>query len=770
MNYRIIFILNVMLFLLFLPQEAYGTYSEEQLSELSLQDLMDIEVSFGTFTGIEQAKFPGNITIITREDIALTPARNILDLIEIYVPGATYVTHFQGQRLGMRGILSDQNYSYQLLVNGKNMNLKSSYGPMFEIQDKDLSSIEKIEIISGSGSAIYGPGAIAGIINIITKKPKDKYLTFGMQNNLQYRYQNRNIEFYDTWKKLQVYFNASISESDGLENTKFWYVDRAHHLADNQPYGWGYMSPHWGNYGYGNDAPAMYDDYNDTPEVKIHLDLEWGDNLRLWSRYSTYNHTLVTPKRVAAEGAVFAGQLAKYFSTELSYNSNLGNKINWVNKLGFDSANIRHINLYQGAGELFDHISQRGNSYSENEVIYHSLFNYSLNEKYKFALGGEVCYEYYSPEWGMDDESFILSMQAPIRFAVLNNSSDFYEYYGESIATVIDEEIDGTMYSIFGEANLDFHKRFRTLASMRVDKHEFSDIAYSPRLALISEISDKNVLTFMLSRSVRMPAFTDLFAQDYLGGENAKPEIVNSSEFIISHQPNPNLNIKFDAYYYTVDQISWIGEEHYSDFIGTFNLLGIEPEIRYQNERLALGGNYSFIKQLDWEPEIETEAWISGLAGEQIFLDDYGSNRINNLPKHALKAFGNYKLSSNIKFHFDGRLMWDFQQKEMLDKFLEAHEEYGNEDTLEAMKQIYQDLEDHGYTKPSFTSNFAVNWKVVPEKYNINLKLYAMNLISYNHIRYVIQFWEGGNVRQYPRQSGFIDEPLSVGINVEIQL
>jgi len=82
------------------------------------------------------------------------------------------------------------------------------------------------------------------------------------------------------------------------------------------------------------------------------------------------------------------------------------------------------------------------------------------------------------------------------------------------------------------------------------------------------------------------------------------------------------------------------------------------------------------------------------------------------------------------------------------------------------LNDITDALNEHGYTKLSFTSNASLNWKLPIRKFDLQLNLYAMNLISHNHIRYVIQFWEPGNNRQYPRQCGFVEGPISVGLKL----
>ena len=69
-------------------------------------------------------KTPACVTTITAEDIARTPARNILDLMEIYVPGMLYMNHSDGPEPGIRGIIADRPYKFLVNVNGMNVNIQ----------------------------------------------------------------------------------------------------------------------------------------------------------------------------------------------------------------------------------------------------------------------------------------------------------------------------------------------------------------------------------------------------------------------------------------------------------------------------------------------------------------------------------------------------------------------------------------------------------------------------------------------------------------------
>jgi len=90
----------------------------KDLFDMSLTELMDIEVYVpGSITAKDPFKVPASITVITAEDIARTPARNLLDLIEIYVPGALYMNPSVGPVPGFRGIIADRPYKFLVNVN-----------------------------------------------------------------------------------------------------------------------------------------------------------------------------------------------------------------------------------------------------------------------------------------------------------------------------------------------------------------------------------------------------------------------------------------------------------------------------------------------------------------------------------------------------------------------------------------------------------------------------------------------------------------------------
>ena len=737
-------------------------YSIEELLDMSLEELLNLKIRTGTLIDIKGSELPVALTIITKQDIQLTPARNLLDLLEIYVPGFTYVEHFMGPRMGLRGILGDQNYSFLLLVNGRNENIKYSHGPFFELLNKDLSEIHKIEVIRGPGSVTYGSGAIAGIINIITINNYENDLNqLSYSQNRLYNFDKYSFESQYKDNNFESCLNYSQARSKGNPDIKFWYIDRAH------GYGYGFMNPSWGNMEKGSLAPPLYADYKDQPETKMQYYAIYKENYELLARYTSTSQNYTTQSNTLFNDDIWNGISGKHANIELKHHYSFSDILSYKSLLSFGSADICEYRYWRGEDANLEDITQKGLSFSENEYNYNIQFNLEPSKKINLAFGAEYNYEFYAPQWGKEDNTFLMSFQPPIHFAVIDSSSGFYRYFHDlGFATLIDDDISCNTISVFGEGYLDLHPKLKVMFSGRYDKHNLADPAISPRIALISALNENNVMKLTLQKSVRIPLFGDLYSQDYLETGKSEFEELRGMELSYQRLQNQNLSIGMNIYYNEIDQFAWIPETEASGLAGNLDLMGLEMELQYKTNKNLAGMNYSYVKQLNWESSFNDTAWITGLEGEIIYLDDNASDRLNNFPSHNLKFFWNRNLTDNLRLHLDGRFAFDYQQSIMLDKFKAAHEEYGNPVTIDEMNDIIDALENHGYAKPSFTSDISLSWKKELSDLSFTTTIFARNVISYNHVRYIIQYWENDNLRQYPRQCGFIEEPLDIGIEI----
>ncbi len=198
--------------------------ADDAMASMSMEELMNIEVAVATkkSTGIRET--PGIITVITADQIQSSGARDMIDLIQRYVPGfafASPISYGGVVGLGSRGIWSFDG-KILILLDGMETN-ESRFGSVVFGNNYTLENIERIEIIRGPGSAVYGGYASMGVVNIITKQAKDgitgsaswlmahtrkSFTHNNLSFNSQYANENLRIAF------SGVYGNGTRSDKD----------------------------------------------------------------------------------------------------------------------------------------------------------------------------------------------------------------------------------------------------------------------------------------------------------------------------------------------------------------------------------------------------------------------------------------------------------------------------------------------------------------------------------------------------------------------------
>jgi hypothetical protein len=555
---------------------------------------------------------------------------------------------------------------------------------------------------------------------------------------------------------------GSIGTSRGIENPEFYYIDRAH------GYGYGYMSDTWGNKGLGTPAPNFYADFQHKPEIKAQLDINFLKEITFRARYTTFSYIKQQQKTLSEEGPAFPGLYGKQYTSSLNNNHKFSEKLKLESHIGFNSQSHGEIMLYQGSNKPFNDISQRRSSYSENRFNLRSVLSYEPFEKLKMAYGIEGSYWYYGAEWGKAKNSFIMDFAQPVNFAVLDSSSGFYAQYNPNgIVTLLKNPINMHQISGFYEFNYLPFDNTTVLFSGRIDKHNLAKVAFSPRIAIIQQLNKNNFLKLIAQQSVRLPNFRELYAIGFSEGPYPDPEEHRGIELIYSSILKQNFSLNLSAFSQSVNQIGYSSNNR-SEVIGEFNTAGFEADISYKLNNFNVALSYSYIYQLTWNPEYEINAYLSniGLDSLDIPLINAGSNRINNFPQHQIKLLTSYKINKSFYVHFNSRFASNYGQVDMLNMFKAVHDNYGDLRTKQEMGNIYDDLIEKGYSRPSFTSNISVSYNFKLKNVNLVLSTWIMNLIAVNHMRYVYQYWEDGNNRQYPRQIGFVAEPRTFGFRL----
>jgi len=158
----------VSLFLAALAMPGLSKAEEEEIKK-PLVTLEEVVVT-ATRDTREIRKIPANITVIKSEDIEKSGATSIVDVLEKVV--GIHFTTFSGNpsqaEIDMRGFGQNGHGRVLILLDGRRLN-RPDMASINWLQIP-INTIEKVEVVSGANTVLYGDNAVAGVINIITKR------------------------------------------------------------------------------------------------------------------------------------------------------------------------------------------------------------------------------------------------------------------------------------------------------------------------------------------------------------------------------------------------------------------------------------------------------------------------------------------------------------------------------------------------------------------------------------------------------------------------
>ena len=117
---------------------------------------------------------PSTLTVLTDEDIRLTGTTHLPDLLRRVVGVDAMQLSAAGTDIAIRGFNRKISNKVLILIDGRSTYLDFVGYTFFEMLPISLEEIERIEVIRGPGSAVYGANAVTGVINIITKTPGER--------------------------------------------------------------------------------------------------------------------------------------------------------------------------------------------------------------------------------------------------------------------------------------------------------------------------------------------------------------------------------------------------------------------------------------------------------------------------------------------------------------------------------------------------------------------------------------------------------------------
>lgn len=146
-----------------------GAQETPDLTSLSVDDLMNVEVTSVSRKGQKVADTAAAVFVITQDDIQRSGATCIPEVLRI-VPGLN-VARINGNvwAISVRGFNGQFANKLLVMIDGRIVYTPLFSGVYWDVQDTLLEDVDRIEVIRGPGGTLWGANAVNGIINIITK-------------------------------------------------------------------------------------------------------------------------------------------------------------------------------------------------------------------------------------------------------------------------------------------------------------------------------------------------------------------------------------------------------------------------------------------------------------------------------------------------------------------------------------------------------------------------------------------------------------------------
>jgi len=681
------------------------------LLSLQLEDLTQISLSSSSAT-LSQTLLrdtPASTTIIDHKQIIESGARNLDELLEIYVPSFSYMYKIQGNQIGLRGIISDRNNKILLLVNGKNMNIKAADGGAISEQwFSMLGDIKKVTVISGSGSTIYGPGAIAGIINIETFNGTD------------------NKGFWSSGRigLREEFFSAEMSIADEISSNLNYYIyygidsyDGASQDISPEKFSFDYdfnskkTAPIFHDTAIGFATTSTNGSFESKPRHKFHAQLS-GKNFDLWLRFTRSSSSVSTNQNSFIQYGDFGRydwlEDTGFENQQLTIATNIRQKLNEKTRIEYDfSYMLSDVSIVYSQNPE----ETRNKYWGENNFNTKILFTYLYNPKHTLNLGVEYDYNRFGRKSALESDE-------PSLIASLVNTP------GISWNT--------EMYSIMGEYKYYYSKDVLLFVNMRADKHTYTDWMFSPRLSLIKHLTPFSTLKFIASRSTRHSDDADLYSQYLKDSSMGDTEKLTSYELIYDFTKK-NFSFTFTPYYTIHDIVAFDDTTFKTDTIGTAKYYGFETEFHYSfNKKLFISLSHAYTKLLNFQLADED------IMRQNISAQPYGyGDDFANWNNHITKLRVNYQLNSKLKWINSMQIYWGMPGAEDMS-------DYNNIDLI----QTYLYNESVKYKLPVLETNEAVEEHIYLNS-GISYQVKKDLLMTFNAYNILGFFDSSYNIRNY---------------------
>ncbi len=566
------------------------------------------------------------------------PARSLFELLDIYVPDLEIIRHhWESDHIGLRGIYNENKYL--LLVNGRVINDFTHFGAQSERDLVLLQDIHHIDVVRGPGSALYGPGAVSMVINIVTYNAdtfKGTEVT-GRIGAIEEFYSGEvkhSQAFDDNDGGLFVYAGGGqydgASKYDAPQIFPYTFPASSYGTEAGQPF---------------TNAPISRDGaaYRNFEPAKLHIELT-RDDWDIWGRYTRGGKQFIwAPGLWAPSPAGYANSSTPVTNNGYGYQQMIG-------YVGYKQTLSKEIDMdyvFSYATMDFTQFRQSAiaDAYREDEIFGRMMLKWQPNDQHRVAFGSEISHrELGMREVGWPDED---ATSQAFQLSSLNMP-----------------RWSTNMYSLLGEWQCNINSQWTTFIGGRIDDHTYTKPMLSPRAALVWTPNDKDTLKMIWSRSVRANVEEEMKVQNMEGGGDSKPEILDSAEFRYERQQSKNFDWAASFFWhYNLKLVDWNQTKQDIDSVGTEKAYGLEFEASYHTEKTKFTISHSYTQLYYFT--LNDPSTITYITAKPY---GYGDN-LAAWSNHITKLTAQQKLDDKWTFNASFRIYWGFPGMKDYDQY-----------------------------------------------------------------------------------------------------
>jgi len=156
-----------------LAQQPDSSLSAEALKKLSIEELMNLQVTSVSKRPERLSQTASAIQVITQEDIRRSGASSLAEALRLATNLQVAQVDSRQWAINARGFNSTTANKLLVLIDGRTVYTPLFSGVFWDAQEVPLADIDRIEVISGPGATLWGANAVNGVINVITKDATD---------------------------------------------------------------------------------------------------------------------------------------------------------------------------------------------------------------------------------------------------------------------------------------------------------------------------------------------------------------------------------------------------------------------------------------------------------------------------------------------------------------------------------------------------------------------------------------------------------------------